>query len=83
MYVEIAKLYSWCKEQGISCTLNPLFDGYKLEFLDGSDFIQHKWSYESMRGRVEPAGIDEYYDYSGIDLEKAKEIILKKFSKTS
>ena len=39
MYQEIVKLYQWCKENLIDCTLEPLWGGYQIRFFDGSDVV--------------------------------------------
>ena len=76
MYNEIIELYKWCKDQGISCELTELFDGYQINFYDGSDIVQHKYSYGSERGCVEPCGMER--SYTPVDLNTIKEILLKK-----
>ena len=76
MYQEIVKLYQWCKENFISCTLEPLWDGYQIRFLDGSDVVQHSGSYGAKNGCVEPCGMSKAY--TAVDIPTIKEIISKK-----
>ena len=35
MYKEIQELYKWCVEANIPCTIESLYDGYKIKFSDG------------------------------------------------
>lgn len=83
MYNEIRILYSWCKEKGISCTIEPLFDGFKICFADGADIVQHQFIYGAENGCVEPAGIDDEVDYSAVPLIEMEKILLKKYCKIS
>lgn len=63
-YDEIVRLQSFCIEEGIACSLTPLFDGFIL-----------RGSYGSDRGCVEPAGVDERYNYSAVPLELRKAFV--------
>ena len=83
MYDEIKKLYYWCRANGILCTIEPLFDGFKLCFANGADIIQHQYSYGANNGCVEPAGIDDEVDYSAVPLIEMEKILMKKYCKTS
>ena len=76
-YSEIFALYEFCKENGIKCRIGPLYDGHKIRFRDGSDFVQHKFSYCAAGGCVEPAIGDEEHDYTPVPLEQAKKLALK------
>ena len=82
MYNEIRKLYYWCRANGIPCTIEPLFDGFKLCFIDDADVVQHQYSYGGKNGYVEPAGIDEKVDYSMVSLTEIEKILMKKYCKT-
>lgn len=73
-YAEIQKLYHYCISLGIKAKLEELFDGYKICFPDGSDFIQHQYSYGGEYGFVEPA-IRSRLDYSEISLDQAKALV--------
>lgn len=74
MYKEIVELYEYCKGLKVPCKLKPLYDGYKLEFLYGGDFVQHSFSWGSAHGRIEPAiGCD--LDYTACTLSVAKRLI--------
>ena len=79
MYQEIVKLYQWCKENLIECTLEPLWDGYQIRFFDGSDVVQHSGSYGSSYGCVEPAGMPRAY--TAVSIPIIKEILSKRFLK--
>lgn len=73
MYNEIKELYEYCRGLKIPCKLKPLYDGYKLEFLYGGDFIQHRYSY-CPNSCVEPAiGCD--FDYTACTLSVAKKLV--------
>ncbi len=76
-YDAILALFDFCKENGIKCELEPLYDGYKILFPDGNDFIQHSYSYGSDEGFVEPAIGDEDYDFTAVGLNLAKDLVLK------
>ena len=76
-YQEIIKIYQWCKEKGISCTMESLFDGYKICFPDGADIIQHQYSYRAADGYVEPAGLEKSYE--PVSMEEIKKILSKKY----
>lgn len=76
-YSEIFALYEFCKENGIECRIVPLYDGHKICFQNGSDFVQHEFSYCAAGGCVEPAIGDEECDYTPVLLEQAKKLVLK------
>lgn len=78
MYKEILELYRWCVDSHIRCELTTIYDGYKIGFADGSDFVQHEGSYYSRYGYVEPAGFEKSYE--PVTLEEAKILILKKLA---
>lgn len=73
-YAEILELYLFCKECGIDAELRHLYDGFKIMFPDGSDFIQHGHSYGCHVGCVEPA-IGCPCDYTGVELSDAKMLV--------
>ena len=73
-YVEIQMLYHYCISLGIKANLEELYDGYKICFPNGGDFVQHQYSYSGERGCVEPA-IFSRLDYQGISLDQAKALV--------
>ena len=73
-YFEIWALYVFCRKLGIDAEIMPLFDGWKLSFPDGSDFVQHEFSYGSGEGCVEPA-IGCELDYSEVTLWRARALV--------
>lgn len=75
-YYEIWALWAFCKRQDISAEIEPLFDGWKLVFPNGDDFVQHEYSYMGNTGALEPAiGCED--DFSPVTLEVAKVLVLK------
>lgn len=52
-----------------------LYDGYKIWFPDGSDFVQHFGSYGSSSGCVEPAVNGCRNNYTAMPLEHAKRLV--------
>lgn len=74
MYKEILELYEYCKKIGINATIEQLFDGYKITFPNGSDVIQHIYSYGAYDGCVEPA-INSKLDFTAVSLKNAKQLI--------
>ena len=75
-YYEIWALLAYCKRQDISAEIEPLFDGWKLVFPNGDDFVQHEYSYMGNTGALEPAiGCED--DFSPVTLEAAKVLVLK------
>jgi hypothetical protein len=76
MFTEIIELYNWCVGHSIPCTIEKCWDGYKIEFPDKSDIVQHSGSYGSSIGCVEPAGFSISYD--GVFLDVAKDLIQEK-----
>lgn len=82
MFSEILELYDWCVGHSIPCSLTRLWSGYKIEFPDHSDFVQHEGSYGSKIGCVEPAGFS--ISYAAVSIDTAKELIQEKsFGKIS
>lgn len=77
MYKEILELYLWCEANSIDCIIEHLWDGYKITFSDGSDVVQHKGSYGSLNGCVEPAGMPKAY--TAVDIPTIKKILKKRF----
>ena len=78
MYKEILELFQWCIDSHIHGTSTRLYDGYKIRFADGSDFVQHAGSYGSKNGCVEPAGFE--ISYEPVTLDKARLLILRKLA---
>ena len=76
MFTEILELYEWCISHSIPCTLSELWGGYKIEFSDHSDFVQHSGSYGATVGCVEPARFSRSYE--PVTLDEAKELIKEK-----
>ena len=75
-YYEIWALWAYCKRHDIPAKIEPLFDGWKLVFANGDDFVQHAFSYMSIRGDLEPAiGCED--DFSPVTLEEAKVLVQK------
>lgn len=75
-YYEIWALWAYCKRHDIPAKMEPLFDGWKLAFPGGGDFVQHEFSYMSIRGDLEPAiGCED--DYSPVCLDDARALVLK------
>lgn len=75
LYTEILELYIFCKEHGINAELHYLYDGFKIVFPSGGDFIQHNKSYGCLSGCVEPA-ISCSCDYTGVELSDAKTLVV-------
>ena len=75
-YKEIQELYAFCREIGIDAELEHLFDGFKLCFPNGGDFVQHYASYGGKYGYVEPA-IGCNRDYTAVEVSKAKLLVRK------
>lgn len=73
-YIEIQKLYEYCKRIGVDATIEPLYDGYAIRFPCGGDFVQHKYSYGGEIGFVEPA-IYCSLDYTAVSLTSAKRLV--------
>lgn len=75
-YYEIWALWAFCKRQDMPAEIVPLFDGWKLVFPNGDDFVQHEFSYMGDSGALEPA-IDCEDDFSPVMLNEAKVLVLK------
>ena len=74
-YKEIGQLYKYCTKIGIVCTMEKLYDGYKIFFPKSKgDFVQHRGSYGADYGRIEPA-IGCRLDYSAVSLKRAKALV--------
>ena len=73
-YEEILKLSKYCNKIGLNHTLEPLFDGYAIMFGRKWDIVQHRFSYGSSNGCVEPA-IGCRVDYSAVSLDSAKKLV--------
>ena len=73
-YKEIQRLYFYCLKQGIQASLENLYDGYKICFPNGGDFVQHQYSYGAKNSCVEPA-IGSRLDYTAVPLENAKQLV--------
>lgn len=75
-YYEIWALWAFCKHQDVPAEIVPLFDGWKLVFPNGDDFVQHEFSYMGDSGALEPAiGCED--DFSPVMLNEAKVLVLK------
>jgi hypothetical protein len=75
-YKEILELNNFCIDIGINAKIEPLIDGYKLLFPNGSDMVQHRYSHGSWRGCIEPAiGCD--FDYSAVPPYVARMLVIK------
>lgn len=75
-YYEIWALWAYCKRQDIPAEMESLFDGWKLVFPNGDDFVQHVFFYMGDSGALEPAiGCED--DFSPVTLEVAKVLVLK------
>ena len=73
-YTEILELHEYCQEIGVRSEISPMFDGFRLDFKGGGDFIQHGGSYGHDCGCVEPA-IGSRLDYTAVELKKAKALV--------
>ena len=73
-YTEIQKLFDYCIKNGINAELEPCCDGYKICFPNGTDFVQHRYSYGGEIGFVEPA-IGCRLDYKIASLKQAKNLV--------
>ena len=73
-YNEIKELHKYCVKIGINAVLETLCDGYAIRFPDGSDFVQHQYSYGGDLSYVEPA-IGSKADYSAVSLKNAKTLV--------
>lgn len=77
MYEEILKLKEYCDKHGIEAKVYPLFDGWKIQFANGMDVIQHQFSHGCEDGCVEPA-VGSRCDYDGVSLECAKRLVSRR-----
>ena len=77
MYEEILKLKAYCDKHGIKAKIYPLFDGWKIQFANGMDVIQHKYSHGGEDGFVEPV-VGSRCDYDGVSLECAKRLVSRR-----
>jgi len=73
-YREILELAQYCEKIGVEVRLEPLYDGYAIQFKNGADMVQHKYSYGSNAGCIEPA-IGSICDYHAVALSTAKRLI--------
>ena len=73
-YNEIIQLCNYCLKIGINAKLVTLYDGYKICFPNGGDFVQHYGSYGNTIGCVEPA-IGCELDYTAVPLKNAKALV--------
>lgn len=73
-YKEIQKLYEFCVKIGVAAEIQQMYDGFHLGFPNGDDFVQHKYSYGSNCGCVEPA-IGCRKDYTAVSLNAAKSLV--------
>lgn len=78
MYKEIWELKRYCEKIGVDCTIERLYDGYAIRFKKiKGDFVQHKGSYGSTCGYVEPA-IGCRLDYTAVTLKQAKGLVRRR-----
>lgn len=54
MYKQILALHLMCRDRQIPHTLENLYDGYKMQFPDGADIVQHLGSYEARGVALNP-----------------------------
>ena len=80
-YKEIFELFHYCRRIGVEAKLKGIMDGYAIRFNNGADFVQHQFSYGSKNGCVEPAGVDDRYDYTAVKLDIAKKLVCKNYKK--
>ncbi len=73
-YREILELAHYCEKIGVEARLEPLYDGYAIQFKNGADMVQYEYSYGSNVGCLEPA-IDSVCDYHAVTLSTAKRLI--------
>ena len=73
-YSEIVQLHDYCVRNGIDAVLENFFDGYAIRFKNGGDIVQHRYSYQSGCGCVEPA-IGCKLDYRPVTLKAAKALV--------
>ena len=78
MYNEILQLEKFCKEIGVECKLEKLWEGHAIRFNNGGDAVQHDGSYGSKCGCVEfgYTGFEEV-DFCATKLDKAKEFVIE------
>lgn len=77
MYEEIKKLKAYCDKIGVIATLEDFteFNGHCIHFNNGSDCIQHKYSYGNENGKVEFGYTETRVDFKGVTLENAKSYV--------
>jgi len=83
MYDEIKELKEYCDSIGVVAKLEdyPKFNGYAILFNNGSDCIQHDWSYGSKNHKVEFGYTgQEEVDFKESTLENAKAFV-KRYKK--
>ncbi len=73
-YHEILELHVYCQKIGVHSEIKPMFDGFRIDFPNGGDFIQHHGSYGNDCGCVEPC-IGCRLDYTAVELKKAKSLV--------
>ena len=81
-YQEINELYDFCVKHKIKARFESLYDGYAIRFPNGSDIVQHRYSYGSAKGFLEPA-IGCAIDYTPVSLILAKLLVIERFGKIS
>lgn len=79
MYKQILALHLMCRDRQIPHTLENLYDGYKIQFPDGADIVQHLGSYEARGGCVEPLGFGIEFDCKPHTLATAWGLILERY----
>ena len=73
-YQEIVELHEYCQKIGVNSEISPQFDGFRIGFPNGGDFIQHSGSYGCDYGCVEPC-IGCRLDFMAVELKKAKSLV--------
>lgn len=76
-YKEIKALKDYCDKIGVIATLEDFteFNGYRIQFNNGSDCIQHKYSYGSENGKVEFGYTGSRLDFKATTLKNAKAFV--------
>lgn len=80
-YKEIFELFHFCKHIGLEVKLEGIWDGYIIRFKNGADFVQHQFSYGSKSGCVEPARVEDEYDFTAVKLDVAKKLVCENYKK--
>ena len=79
-YKEINELYDFCVKHKIKARFESLYDGYAIRFPNGGDIKQHRYSYGSAKGFLEPA-IGCAIDYTPVPIVLAKLLVKERYGK--